>query len=107
MRRYDGGVGRGARGLGGNVPLSARAAPGFRPGTLGSPARSSLTAGRCGLPEAAKATALEARPFASQGRTKRKVRKRGPAPERTPPWSAERRPRPAFRFAQTAQACLR
>src|SRR6185437_16976288 len=31
-----------------------RAAPGLRPGSLGTPARSWLTAGRCGLPEARK-----------------------------------------------------
>src|SRR5664280_1496667 len=43
MRRYDGGVGCGARRRGTTYPLLPSRA-GLRPGTLGCPARSSLTA---------------------------------------------------------------
>ena len=43
MRRQDGGAGHGARGPGGTLPGLPSGA-GLRPGTLGCPARSSLTA---------------------------------------------------------------
>ena len=61
----------------------SRAAPGLRPGTLGSPARSSLTAGREACPRLFDKAAQKG-PASKQagGRVKRSVRKRGPAPNR-------------------------
>jgi hypothetical protein len=53
MKRYVGGIGRGACGQGMNAPPNPRAAPGLRPGTLWSPARSWLTASRKACPRRA------------------------------------------------------
>src|SRR6185437_13403978 len=69
-----------------------RAAPGLRPGTLGSPARSWLTAARCGLPEVRKKRLTRKAPRASsqrQGETERQ--KARPGAVWTLRWRAERR----------------
>ena len=96
MRRRDGGIGCGARGRRMNAPSCTRAAPGLRPGSLGTPARSWLTAGRQGLPEARKKRLTRKAPRASsqrQGETERQ--KARPGAVWTLRWRAERRHVPA------------
>src|ERR1035437_7180827 len=61
-------------------PPSSRAAPGLRPGTLRSPARSWLTAGRQPCPRLLDKVAQKGPASKEpQGEAKRNVRKRGPA----------------------------
>ena len=102
MRRLDGGAGCGARGRGVNAPPKLPGGAGFRPGTLRSPARSSLTADRRGPLEVWKARLTQKAPQTpGQRRNKTRNRKRGPGAEGERPqispdalsgWRAERRP---------------
>jgi hypothetical protein len=73
MRRRVGGGGAAPAGVGKRPPRT-RAAPGLRPGPLGVPARSWLTAGRSGLPEARTERLTQKAPRSSGRRQDKAVR---------------------------------
>ena len=84
----------GARGRGDEThPPSPRAAPGLRPGTLRSPARSWLTAGRAACPRLKGAAAQKGLRSRASGGTKRNA---GSAARRCHDAAMERREAPAF-----------
>ena len=82
MRRHFSGVGCGARGHGETSPRT-RAAPGLRPGPLRVPARSWLTAGRSGLPEARTERLTQKAPRSSGRRQDKAVRGQSAARRRS------------------------
>ena len=91
MRRHASGTGRGARGRGMNAPPKLPGGAGLRPGTLGSPARSWLTAKPLDLPEARKLRPPK-RGRGSERRQGETVgQKARPGAAKTPRWRAERR----------------
>ena len=79
---------------GGNATSALGTAPGLRPGEIGSPARELADGGPLGLPEVRRSAAQKG-PVLEGRRLRRCSRqKRGPDAEKTPRWSAARRPRP-------------
>src|ERR1019366_6542328 len=91
MRRHASGIGCGACGRGMNAPPSSRAAPGLRPGTLRSPARSSLTAGREACPRLVVAFGPPQGSHAREPRQDETVgQKARPGAGKTPRWSVKR-----------------